>query len=138
LREAFEPYRSDYTAAAFDDTVPSNHAAQERLQRMNILVAADPSAWILGTIAGALTSATEGHLRGMAVRRDWQGTGVAGALLNAAVDHLRWMGCRRITLDTTIPLARAARFYEKNGFRKSGRITDYFGMPLVEYVRELD
>jgi GNAT superfamily N-acetyltransferase len=138
LREAFEPYRADYTPAAFDDTVPTYQAARERLLSMNILVAADPSGWISGTVASASASATEGHLRGMAVRREWQGTGVAVALLNAALDHLRLIGCRRITLDTTIPLARAARFYEKNGFRKSGRITDFFGMPLVEYVRELD
>ena len=137
LHEAFEPYRANYTPAAFDDLLTSDQAARQRLQSMNILVAEDPSGGIVGTIAGAPASATEGHLRGMAVRRDWQGTGVAGALLNAALDRLQSMGCRRITLDTTLPLARATRFYEKNGFRKSGRIADYFGMPLVEYFREL-
>ena len=70
----------------------------------------------------------------MAVRPSWQGKGVAGALLQAALDNLRSMACRRVTLDTTLPLARAVRFYEKNGFRKSGKVTDFFGMPLVEHV----
>ena len=32
----------------------------------------------------------------------------------------------------------AMKFYENNGYRKSGQITDFFGMPLVEYVKELN
>jgi len=51
--------------------------------------------------------------------------------------HLRQQGCARITLDTTEPLRRAMRFYEKHGYRPSGRITDFFGMPLHEYVKAI-
>ncbi len=29
------------------------------------------------------------------------------------------------------------RFYEKHGYRRSGRITDFFGMALHEYGKEL-
>jgi len=29
------------------------------------------------------------------------------------------------------------RFYEKNGFRRSGKVTDFYGMPLFEYVKTL-
>lgn len=137
LRQAFEPYRHAYTPDAYDDTVTSEEAAHERLRGMRVLVAEDPAGAIVGTIACARVSGTEGHLRGMAVRPDWQGSRAARALLDGALDHLRSIGCRRVTLDTTLPLVRATRFYEKNGFRKSGKITDFFGMPLAEYFRDL-
>jgi len=31
----------------------------------------------------------------------------------------------------------AIRFYEKHGFRSSGKVSDFFGMPLYEYIKEL-
>ena len=138
LLEAFEPYRPSYTAKAFTDTVPSGPALEDRRRRMSLLVAVDGAGKVLGTVASRAGPEGVGHLRGMAVRRDWQGTGVARAILDRALKDLRSRGCRRATLETTIPLARAARFYAKNGFRRSGRVSDFFGMPLIEYVRELD
>jgi len=58
--------------------------------------------------------------------------------LLAAVEGLvRREGCKRITLDTTLPLAAAMRFYEKNGYHCSGRTADFFGMPLLEYAKQL-
>jgi len=73
----------------------------------------------------------------MAVRSEWQGQGIAESLLNAAEARLRALGCRRITLDTTAPLQRALRFYERLGYRRSGKVTDFFGMPLFEYEKLL-
>ena len=73
----------------------------------------------------------------MAVRPEWQGTGLAAALLHAAETELRNNPCKRITLDTTDPLRRAVRFYEKRGFIKSGRESDLFDMRLYEYVKPL-
>jgi len=35
-------------------------------------------------------------------------------------------------------LRRASSFYEKNGFRKSGRVIDFFGMPLSEHFLEFE
>ena len=29
----------------------------------------------------------------------------------------------------------AIRFYERNGFHPSGKVTGFFGMPLYEYVK---
>jgi len=137
LQAAFAPYRSQYTPAAYADTVPSPATVGERLRTMSVWVVETPPGIIVGTLAGARRTAEEGHLRGMAVRPERQGTGIAGALLVGALQHLRSLGCRRVTLDTTPPLGRARRFYERNGFRRSGTVTDYFGMPLVEYAFEL-
>jgi GNAT superfamily N-acetyltransferase len=73
----------------------------------------------------------------MAVLGTWHGTGVATELILAVETELRVRGCSRISLDTTAVLQRAMRFYEKQGFRRSGRITDFFGMELIEYVKAL-
>lgn len=84
-----------------------------------------------------MADVTEGHLRGMAVLPEWQGGGVAEALLRAAEAELVSRNCACITLDTTEPLQRATRFYEKHGYRRSGRVSDFFGMRLHEYVKYL-
>ena len=47
-------------------------------------------------------------------------------------------GIENVTsLDTTEPLERAMRFYERNGFRRSGVVRDFFGMPLIEYSQAI-
>ncbi len=104
---------------------------------MCIFLATDESGNIVGTIACAVLNADEGHLRGMAVLPEWQGRGIAERLLQAAEAELAGRKCSRIILDTTEPLLRAARFYEKHGYQRSDRITDFFGMPLHEYVKRL-
>jgi len=62
---------------------------------------------------------------------------VAARLLSAVEGELRQKKCRRVTLDTTAQLKRAMRFYEKSGFRRSGRVRDFFGMPLFDYVKAI-
>ena len=105
---------------------------------MKIFVAQDRSnGAIIGTVACNLVSPEEGHLRGMAVLPTFQGAEIAQQLLERAEAELRAQKCIRITLDTTAPLKRAIRFYRRNGFRPSGRISDFFGMPLYEYVKIL-
>jgi ribosomal protein S18 acetylase RimI-like enzyme/heme-degrading monooxygenase HmoA len=135
---AFEPYRHLYTPDAFLDTVLTPGTLSDRLRNMQIFVAADSTGQIVGTIACSSVGAQEGHLRGMAVLADWRGNGLAAQLLDRAQAELRRQGCARITLDTTEPLERAMRFYEKHGFRRSGKITDFFGMRLIEYEITLD
>ena len=137
LREAFEPHHDAYTAEAFRDTVPASEDLQKRIAAMCVFVATDASGDIVGTIACNVIGSGEGHVRGMAVRPAWHGTGVADELMRAVEAELRVRKCSRITLDTTQPLERAMRFYEKCGFERSGRITDFFGMQLFEYVKTL-
>ena len=138
LAEAFEPFRGRYTPAAFTDTVLTPETLRQRLSSMSIFVATADPAEIVGTIACNVLSPREGHIRGMAVRPKWQGFDVAARLLSAADTELRCKGCSSISLDTTAPLGRAMRFYEKNGFRRSGKVTDFFGMPLYEFVKSLE
>jgi ribosomal protein S18 acetylase RimI-like enzyme len=135
LQAAFAPYRDLYRPAAYLDTVLAPESLRERLASMQVFVAQNPSGQIVGTIACEVVNHDEGHLRGMAVLPTCQGLGIAAQLLNHAEAELRRQHCTRITLDTTEPLERAMRFYEKFGFRRSGKISDFFGMPLFEYYK---
>lgn len=137
LRLAFEPYRRSYTEAAFADTVLTNETIGERLSATRVFVAISEQNEVVGTIGCRVVSPEEGHLRGMAVVPAWQGSGIAERLLLRAERELRNSGCLRVKLDTTEPLRRAIRFYEQHGFRTSGKVTDFFGMPLYEYIKEL-
>src|SRR5215831_11469298 len=133
LREAFEPFRELYTREGFLDTVLTLETIRERMAGMTMFVAVNGDSEIVGTVACSVVTPEEGHIRGMAVRPAWHGYGIAQHLLDAAEMELRHHKCQRVTLDTTEPLKRAIRFYEKNGFRPTGKIADFFGMPLFEY-----
>jgi len=135
LGTAFAPYRKSYTPEAFSDTVLTPEAFRRRLTEMSVVVATTTIVEVVGTIAFKILEGGEGHLRGMAVRPEWHGTGLSTSLLRTAEDELRKAGCRIITLDTTEPLKRAIRFYEKNGFQASGKNGRFFGMPLFEYSK---
>jgi len=135
LRRAFEEYESAYTPGAFADTVPDANGMRLRLKEMCLLVAVSANR-IVGTI-GYTVNGTEGHVRGMAVFPEWRGRGAASALLRNVENELRASGCTVVTLDTTEALARAIRFYEKNGFVRSGKVSNFFGMPLREYSKLL-
>jgi GNAT superfamily N-acetyltransferase len=138
LRAAFETYRDRYTTDAYADTVLTSENIHLRLAAMTVLVAVTPTGETVGTIGCNVVRREEGHIRGMAVLPEWQGAGVAARLLQAAEDELRYSRCCRVTLDTTEPLRRAMRFYERNGYRRSGKVNDFFGMPLFEYLKNLN
>ena len=137
LATAFAPYRASYTTGAYADTVLTAETLRERMAAMTVLVAADAAGRVVGSIACKVEAAGEGHIRGMAVLPDFQGSGVADSLLGHAEGELRKRGCRLVKLDTTRPLARAIRFYRRNGFCASGAVHDFFGMELFEYRKVL-
>jgi ribosomal protein S18 acetylase RimI-like enzyme len=137
LRLAFEPFREHYNVAAYEDTVLTPESVAHRFTSMQIYVAVTDTNMVIGTIACSVTNINEGHLRGMAVIPEWQGSEVATNLLKTAEAALVARGCSIISLDTTVPLERAIHFYEKNGFQPTGHVTNFFGMPLYEYAKTI-
>ena len=135
LSAAFEVYRDSYTPAAFAETILTPETMQRRFQEMTVFVATEKSGEIIGTIACGVVNPEEGHIRGMAILPTAQGTSVAARLLTQAETHFREKNCTRISLDTTAPLKRAIRFYERSGFSPSGKVQDFFGIPLYEYIK---
>src|SRR5262249_54408644 len=97
LAAAFAPYCNSYTPAAFRDTVLDSRLVQHRLRKMCVFVAVSEGN-VVGTLACS-AGGKEGHLRGMAVFPDWQGSGVASALLQAAETEIRTKRCKRVTLN---------------------------------------
>jgi len=136
MQAAFMPFQGQYTSAAYEDTVPTLEAVSERIETMTVLVARNDGGGIVGTI-GAAVRGVEGHIRGMAVTPSVQGGGVADQLLHAIEQALVAAGCAFVTLDTTAPLLRAIRFYERNGYVRTGSVSDFFGMQLLEYKKLL-
>ncbi len=134
LAAAFEPFRARYTPEAFLHTVLDPELARARLAEMQVVVAIDGRHRVVGTVSWSRPSPDRAHLRGMAARPDVQGAGVAQSVLDWSIAELRKQGVRRVTLKTTEPLARAIRFYERNGFRPTGTVDDFHGMPVT--VRE--
>ena len=135
LHSAFKAYQDSYTPGAFSNTVLDHDRLRQRLDDMTVFVAVKETGEVVGTITCTVLDAQEGHLRGMAVRTELHGCGIAQQLLTTAERKLQEQGCSRVTLDTTEPLRRAVSFYEKNGYRSSGGISDFFGMKLIEYVK---
>lgn len=137
LRVAFARFLDSYSREAFLDTVPTVESVRDRMHHMALFVAEDRNRKVIGTVGFYLKSPQEGFIRGMAVVPDWQGKGVAQRLLATAESEVVASGCSRVGLDTTDPLERAIHFYEKQGYRRTGHIEDFFGMPLHEFTKEL-
>ena len=79
------------------------------------------------------------HLRQLLVHPGWWGSGLAARLLAIAIDDCTARGFARMHLFTPAARGRARRFYERHGWHTAGpaREDERFGMPTVEYVREL-
>lgn len=137
LALAFAPYQQSYTGEAFLDTVLTPETVHQRLAHMSVFVAIHGANRVVGTIGCKALAEGEGHIRGMAVIPEWQGSGVSTRLLAKAEAALRKAGCGIVTLDTTEPLNRAVQFYKKNGFRPTGKVSSFFGMPLFEYRKPI-
>ena len=129
----------------------------ELRERLSPLYEDDERAWILLAFAGeeavgvvSLSTVTgadarqppEGtiYLWQMFVRRDHQGTGLGVALLDRLLEEARRRGYRRVVLWAAAGAAQARRFYEREGFELTGEEDpdSTFGLPLVQYGRDLD
>ncbi len=138
ILSAFEEYRHFYTPEGFADTVMSEEAVKERMEKMNLYVAVDHNRMIIGTIGWQKISENEAHLRGMAIIPDKQGNdSPAAPLLKIVEDDARSKGCNILTLDTTNILKRAQNFYKKHGFEETGKTDDFFGSIIYEYAKKL-
>jgi GNAT superfamily N-acetyltransferase len=137
LYEAFAPHRDAYTVPAFENIVVPGAVIAERIDDMRVFVASDLDDEVVGTLTGEVLDAGGAFLRGFAVRPAWQGSGAAPELLSRVEAALSLRGCRIASLGTTEPLLRAANFYVRHGYQRTGRTSDFFGMRLIEYVKTL-
>ncbi|MFX1529654.1 MAG: GNAT family N-acetyltransferase [Promethearchaeota archaeon] len=135
---AFEEFRDFYSPEGFTDTVMSENVALERLKNMTLFVAVIQNNKIIGTVGWKRISEKEGHIRGMAVHPKFQGkNSPATDLLKQVENDALSQGCTFLTLDTTEILKRAQNFYEKHGFKETGKTGDFFGSTIYEFKKDI-
>ncbi len=78
----------------------------------------------------------EAFLVAMWVAAHARGTGVADALVGALLDHAAGLGLRRVTLDVADENGRAAAFYERLGFVRTGQDRRAAALPGGGRVRD--
>jgi GNAT superfamily N-acetyltransferase len=90
--------------------------------------------------AGARASEEPGlaHLRGLFVEPEWWGSGLARELHSMAIGEAARRGWHAMRLFTPEGNARARRFYEREGWTRTGATFELAnGLPTVEYRRAL-
>jgi len=116
IKEAFEPFREQYTPGGFADTTASADVIRERIENAKIWIAfagEEP----VGTVTALPDEGGGVYIRSMAVKPSAQGRGVGQRLLDALEQDARDRGETRLHLYTTFVLPGAQPLYEKNGFR---------------------
>ena len=90
---------------------------------------ADPSPLPPGTV----------YLWQMFVRPAWHGRGLAGALHDLLVEEARRRGFRQMILWAAEGAQQARRFYEREGWRLTGKRDpdSKFGLPIIQYQLDL-
>ena len=86
---------------------------------------------VVGTVAIREIDEKTAKLNRMFVRQDLHGQGVGQELLTTALSFAKEQGYREILLHTHTNMKRAHRFYEKNGFTKTGEKQDSYTYTLV-------
>lgn len=135
LAEAFAPFRSRYTDAAFAATVVAADAVRERMTEGPVWVAQ-----LDGRTAGTVSAVRDEagcYVRGMAVAPAGQGRGLGRLLLDAVEGHARATGASRLWLWTAPFLEAAVALYMRTGFRLTDREPDLHGTRLVEMEKAL-
>jgi putative acetyltransferase len=85
-----------------------------------------------GVMAGFVTVApATGHLDQLAVSRSHRGSGAAAAIL----DHAKAISPGHLHLEVNVANPRAVRFYEREGFVRTGTgLSEASGLPLYRYA----
>lgn len=76
---------------------------------------------VIGTVGLKEMGDNIAKLKRMFVASDLHGKGVGEALLDYALNHAKTQGFTKIILNTNEHMTRAHHFYEKHGFKQTGK-----------------
>ncbi|HEY1918197.1 MAG TPA: GNAT family N-acetyltransferase [Streptosporangiaceae bacterium] len=130
------------TPSAFASTLERETGYDEQRWRQWIAGIACFLAWDgdqpVGVAGALLLDNGEWHVVSMWASPQARGTGAAGQLIEAAVGYMRAEGAREVTLWVTEGNDRARAFYERSGFRATGKRQRVRpGEPLMEQEMSL-
>ncbi len=105
-------------------------------------VAVSTSASIEGKLIGFVGGAVReehGHISGIAVDKEYRGSGVGRGLIKAVEDEFLTDAFERVTLEVRKSNRDARRFYETQGYKPSYTIRRYYadGEDGVVYAKEI-
>jgi N-acetylglutamate synthase-like GNAT family acetyltransferase len=138
IREAFGPFRSEYTPDAFDYTTPGPDLIRDRFAEGPIWEAFENEVMV-GTVSG-MPDRDRFYIRSMAIKPSAQRGGIGQRLLEVLEAFAREAGYEKLYLYTTFVLPAAKRLYEKNGFYvlRETPPEEWFGMGGLEMEKKLD
>ena len=143
LRDQSRAAMADYVAFAPEGWSLDRFAPEVHLARIEATLA-NPDAVVLVTVDGTGHVAwrpeeDRAHLLALFVAREAWGTGLARRLHDRALESMRERDFTEASLYTPAGQARARRFYEREGWRRTGEpeFSDPFGLDMVEYRRPL-
>jgi ribosomal protein S18 acetylase RimI-like enzyme len=74
------------------------------------------------------------YIRRIVVRKDMRSSGIGAKLLRFIEDLTLESGLPNVFLITTTSNEKAIKFYEKNGYKKIGRIPDFIKPGMDEFI----
>jgi len=74
----------------------------------------------------------EGEILNIAVTSRWRGQGAGATLLDSALHRLRGLGANNVYLEVRASSTVAQHFYERHGFRRVGKRSQYYRNPVED------
>jgi ribosomal-protein-alanine N-acetyltransferase len=137
LSNAFSPYIKYYTNEAYQSTVASPQVLKRRIRnRKTTVLVVIYNNKIIGTASFQKRSEFI-YLYSMAVDPAFQNNGVGKFLLEKIIKFTINKKFKKISIDSYYPLKNAIRFYESNGFKKTGETKNYHGIEVFEMIKEI-
>ena len=137
IREAFEPLKAEYTAAAFEAVTPDTQEVAGRF--------AEGPTWVAlldGDLVATVSTVVEPdrlYIRSMAVSPLSQGRGIGRRLIGVIEAHAAENRFERLYLYTTLFLSGAISLYESCGFARVRETTgeEWHGVPGLAMEKKI-
>ena len=137
LLEAFKSYKKYYTSKAFNATILTPAKIKNRLKKKDtiVLVILHNKA-IVGTVT-LLCIENILSIMSMAVKPDFQGTGIGRYILEEIIKYAEERHIKVIVLESFLPLTKAMNLYNHFGFIETGNKRNFYGIEIVEMKKEM-
>jgi N-acetylglutamate synthase-like GNAT family acetyltransferase len=140
LRDTFQPYQGSYTTEAYVHAIllPADEIQKRLHDPKKLVLVAETDNRIVGTITATFQDNTQVYLQSMAILPRFQRVGIGRLLLEKIEGLAREKGCNRIYFECFEPLRNSIEFYEKQGYRRTGKTIPFYGVTFYEMEKEVD
>jgi GNAT superfamily N-acetyltransferase len=138
LKDAFQPYQESYTKEAYVHAIllPAEEIQKRLYDPKKLVLVAEINTRIVGTITATVHNTAQMRLQSMAVLPGFQRSGIGQLLLEKMEGFVRGKKCTRISFECFEPLKNSIRFYEKHGYRRTGKTIPFYGVLFHEMKKD--